>query len=840
MHNQKAAAGRAPLMLLPNCEDILPTESADQRHYACLDLHVKHGAELPRSHGSAARNVSGRPATRSIAHVSRFRLPGWFGARYSVGMNRLTLHNRVLPRAIRAMLASRMQAALGAVLLAMLLPVATPAGADEPAFPFNPLPATVPVPSASDPHWSNNPIDAFVFARLRQAGLEPAPEIDRATYLRRATYDLLGLPPTPEERDTFVNDPRRDDEARAALVERLLASTHYGERMARMWLDVARYADTDGFAIDAERPTLWRYRDYVIRSFNADKPYAQFVREQLAGDLKAGAAEGAIATGFYRLGPWEADNMVPEHRRQDFLNEMTAAVGSVFLGLTLGCARCHDHKYDPVSMVDFYSIQAFLTPEDRAEPPAEFLAEELTPPVQRGLQAASEELARAQAQFAALLAELRAKLAPSLKKPPAEITEDQIEEAIESKNDALTEEEGKKFFEERKKLKQNRGQRYQPAAVGLKRLAADKIFAARLLRNGDPFDKAQEVAPGFLAAVAPWAGAPFETPAANPPETQRQQLADWVASPHNPLTARVFVNRIWQLHMGQGLVATSNDFGAAGSGVSHAGLLDFLARAFLDQGGSVKHLQRMLLLSRAYRTSTAHPSADLCRQVDPENKLCWRGPFKRLDAEGVRDALLALSGRLNREPGGPGFFEALPAGVETKYEFFEWPVSAPEERRRRSIYMFQRRNLVHPMMELFDVADANQPCERRRPSVTAPQVLTLLNGGLAREAALALAQRVRDRAGPDPAAQIEQAFLLAYNRAPLTGEREACQLYLAESIETPTAAPASADVASPRGAEAVVRGQGDGPLDARAAMPADRLVRLCLALLNANEFLYLD
>jgi len=695
--------------------------------------------------------------------------------------------------------------------------------ADEPGCPFTPLPAVVEVPRVSDPHWSANPVDAFTFEKLTRAGLAPAPEVDRATFLRRATYDLVGLPPAPAEAEAFLGDPRDDEQARAALVDRLLASPHYGERMARMWLDVARYADTDGFAIDAERPTLWRYRDWVVRAFNADKPFAQFAREQLAGDLLEGNPEGVIATGFYRLGPWEADNMVPEHRRQDFLNEMTSAIGSVFLGLTLGCARCHDHKYDPVSMVDFYRVQAYLTPEDRGEAPAEFLPEELTPPVRRGLSAAQEELARAKAAFDELLAGLRARLEPSLKKPAAQITEDEIEEAIENKNNALTEEEGKKFFDERKKLKQNRGQRFQPVAVTLKRLPAEKLAPAHLLRNGDPFDKAQEVAPGFLSAVAGRPGAPPEV-MAGAPERQRLALAEWIASPSNPLPPRVFVNRVWQLHMGQGLVATGNDFGAAGAGVSHPELLDFLTRRFLEDGGSVKALQRLLLLSRTYRTATMHPAAAECARIDPDNKLCWRGPYKRLDAESIRDALLAVSGRLNREPGGPGFFEALPAGVETKYDFFDWPVSPPDDRRRRSLYMFQRRNLVHPMMEVFDAADANQPCERRRPSVTAPQVLSLLNGALAHEAAAALAQRVRAMAGSHPAAQVEQAFRLAYNRAPDARESADCLAFLNEagSAHAPPGAASSTAAQPPAGAQ------------------SDRLTRLCLALVNANEFLYLD
>jgi hypothetical protein len=710
-------------------------------------------------------------------------------------------------------------------------------------FPFNPIPARVELPATNAvvaDSAADTPLDLLVLDRLREAGLTMAPEVDRRTYLRRLSSDLRGLPPTPEEMRLFLGDPRSDAEARVAIVEQFLASTHYGERLGRLWLDVARYADTDGFAIDGERPTLWRYRDYVVRTFNTDRPFDLFVKEQLAGDLLERGAEGLVATGFYRLGPWEADNMTPEHRRQDFLNEMTSAIGSVLLGLTLGCARCHDHKFDPVPTADYYRLQAFLGAEDRGDRPCELLPQELTGPVERGREAAEAERNAAQRVLDDLLAQVKQKLSRPLGISAAEITEQQILEAIEKKVEAITPEEVKQLEAAKKRVKENFGLRFQPQAVSLSRLPADKVTPTKILRNGDPFDPADEVPTGFLSSVTPWDSPLFERTDLErwPAERQRLRLAEWIASPHNPLTARVFVNRIWQHLLGQGLVATANDFGVAGAGVSNERLLNFVARDFIDHGWSVKHLVRQVVLSRAYRAGTVHPQAEQAARVDPANHLLWRGAFRRLDAEGVRDALLLVSDRLNREAGGPGFFEQLPAGVELKYDFFDWPVSSLEERRRRSVYMFQRRNLVHPAMEVFDVADANLPCERRRPSITAPQVLLLLNGDLAHNAARALADRLRSECGTDQAAQVERLYERVLNRLPDEIERPLCLQFLTNpapslaaevSAETPVATTAGGN-----------ENENASPKSVPASEPLDALGRLCLVLLNSSEFLYLD
>ena len=709
--------------------------------------------------------------------------------------------------------------------------------AAEPGFPFSPVPARtgLPQPAVAESDI-DHPIDLFVQQRLIESGLSMAPEVDRRTYFRRLSNDLRGLPPSPEEMQVFLADTRPDAEARSVLVEQMLASSHFGERLGRLWLDVARYADTDGFAIDGERHTLWRYRDYVVRSFNDDKPFDQFIREQLAGDLLDATPEGLVATGFYRLGPWEADNMTPEHRRQDFLNEMTSSIGSVFLGLTLGCARCHDHKFDPVPTADYYRLQAFLGAEDRGDRPSELLPREMTGPVARGREAAEVERAAAQAAFEEISQAVKAKLSGPLGIPAAEITEKQILEAIAKKTEVLTADDIKQLEAAHKRVKENFGLRFQGQAVSLTRLPADKASPTRILKNGDPFDPAAEVKAGFLSAVAPWDSPLFERTEAEqlPAERQRLRLAGWMSSPENPLVPRVFVNRVWQHLFGQGLVATANDFGVAGSGISHQPLLDFLARDFLQGGWSVKQLVRQLVLSRAYRSGTTHPQLELALRVDPANQLLWRGAFRRLDAEGVRDALLVVADRLNREPGGPGFFEQLPAGVETKYDFFDWPVSNLDERRRRSLYMFQRRNLVHPAMEVFDVADANLPCERRRPSITAPQVLLLLNGDLAHDAARALADRLRQECGTDPTTQVDRLYQRVLNRRPDDVERPLCLQFLTEP------GPSLASDGSGSTSANSETGSGAAPTLGPGREPLDSLGRLCLVLLNSSEFLYLD
>ena len=781
----------------------------------------------------------------------------------------------------------------------------SPAGADDWS-PYKPLPlSTVPLPEVNDPEWTQNPVDTFVRAKLVERELPPAPEADRRTWLRRVTYDLIGLPPTPEDLTEFLADPRPDAIAYAEVVDRLLASPHYGERWARHWLDVVRYADTDGFAIDSERHSLWRYRDYVIRHFNQDRPYDQFVREQLAGDELAGPVSdensladptAIIATSFYRLGPYEADNMVPENRQQDFLNEMTTTIGTAFLGLTVGCARCHDHKYDPIPQEDFYRMQAFLKPAQRGETPAEFLPDELLSGVQEQKLRAETELAKRQEAWATHRQTLKEQLATALGKQPVDVEDavftkalagEKIPLPVVTKSDTEsqkpseettaggsdTEDESAAQAEETPMFEFAAESRAQHDALkkAVDDFADHKRFASSVntitkpkgeeaeipvtyvLLGGDVFAEGRAVEPGGLSAIEPWCdeiSAQVET-AAQQIQGRRKALAEWIASPENPLTARVYVNRIWQYHFGSGIVRTANDFGINGSGPSHPELLDFLAQYFLDQGQRTKPLHRLLVLSRTYRASSQHPDWQVCAETDPENRLLWRAPWRRLEAEAIRDALLAVSGRLNTERGGPGFYEELPDGLPAEYPFFRWEPSEETQRQRRSIYMFLRRNLTHPLMEAFDIADSSQSCEQRSRSVTPSQALSLFNGKLVAEASRHLTQRLLEQPSDSPDDSIRKLFVLALSREPDPEELAACSASLAAKAERYKAMQ-TAYQDEGKNAEVKQESGDDSPRSeetSEATSDAESLLNdphmlafrdLCLVILNANEFVFLD
>ena len=657
------------------------------------------------------------------------------------------------------------------------------------------------------------PIDAFILAKQDGHGIEPAPLVSRHAFLRRATFDVTGLPPTPEEVEAFLTD--NSPQAYEKVVDRLLASPQYGERWARHWLDVVRYAETDGFAIDEERPTLWRYRDYVVRAFNEDRPFDRFICEQLAGDEMDAGSEGVVATGFYRLGPWEADNMVPENKRQDYLTEITDAIGSAFLGLTVGCARCHDHKYDPIPTDDYYKLQAFLTPLKRTQPAAEFLAAEKAGEFQALKAKAEAEMGRRREALSKFRTTAKPKLAASLKKLVSEIEDKEFDEAV-AKDSAFSAEEKKQFEELKKAVSEYKeSERYAAVACAVSNPNPDEPWpVTHVLKGGNVTSPGAKVFPGFPSAVQPWSGACFaQLDKVNSAASGRRKvLAQWIASRENPLTARVLVNRIWQYHFGVGIVATANDFGKNGSGASHPELLDYLATRLIESGWRLKPLHRLLLLSRTYQLSTQHPQAEACAQLDPDNRLLWRANLRRLEGEVLRDAMLAVSGRLQMIQGGPGFFEELPAEMGREFPFFKWDPSEENQRRRRSLYLFQRRNMVVPMLESFDAADMSTSCARRSTSVTTPQVFALFNSKFAHETSRHFARRVQRQAGSAPRSQVDLIFRLAFGRPPALIELEAGTRFLENQSNAGTA--------------------GDEPSQA--------LADLCLVALNANESLYLE
>jgi hypothetical protein len=609
------------------------------------------------------------------------------------------------------------------------------------------------VPSFTTPvekSWASNPVDAFIMQRLKQEGLKPSPAADRATLIRRVYLDMLGLPPTPGEVSEFVADKAPD--AYAKLVEKLLASPHYGERWGQHWLDVVRFAETDGFEYDTHRNDAWRYRDYVVRAFNNDKPYDRFVTEQLAGDeIAPKEDETLIASGFNRLGPLRknAGNQEVASSRNEVLTEMTNAVGAAMLGVTLGCARCHDHKFDPFRQSDYYRIKDYFagvydndvsraTPEERAA------WTQTAKPIE-------DEMAKLRGQMAALRG---MKDAAALDKREA------ITKQLEELQDKMP-----------------------PPLPGVHTVTdmPEKRSPINLLARGDYAAKGDRVGMRPLGVLLP-EGEP-ELPATT--ERPRAELAKWIVDPENPLTARVMVNRIWEYHFGNGIVATPNDFGRMGARPTHPELLDYLANEFVAHGYSVKHIHRLILNSNTYRQSSAPPANPaakaLAMEKDPDNRLLWRFNRLRLDAEQIRDAMLSVSGQLNSKAGGPSVMIPIDQGlVNALYKPSQWaPAKDPAEYGRRTIYLIAKRNLKLPFMEVFDAPDALVSCPRRESSTHAPQALELMNGTFANQQADALARRLEGDAGPDVRKQIDLGYRLVAGRPARPNEVREAQEFLA-------------------------------------------------------------
>jgi hypothetical protein len=614
------------------------------------------------------------------------------------------------------------------LLSALVLPPS--AQADPPHWSFRPRTRPA-VPRFADPAgraWVRNSIDAFVLQRLRAGGLRPAPEADRVTLIRRLSFDLTGLPPTPAEIDAFVRDPAPD--AYERQVERLLASPHYGERWAQHWLDVVRFSESDGFEYDRYRPGMWRYRDYVIASFQQDRPFDRFVTEQLAGDeIEPANPEIQVAAGFHRLGPVRrnAGNQDVASSRNEELTEMTDAVGMVFLGLTVGCARCHDHKFDDFSQADYYRLQAFLAATHEHN---EILADAAT-----------------RADWKVRTEQLTGEIA--LLKLAANRADGEVKRRLQEKLHAAE-------------------QKLPPPlpAICTVRDVAEKRTAVHVLKRGLPERKGKRVGPAFPSALAPATTGDLT-------RSPRAALARWLADPDHPLTARVFVNRVWQSHFGRGLVATANDFGVNGARPSHPELLDHLASEFVRHGMRLKPLHRLIVLSSTYRQASRSPLAKAGRAKDPDNRLLWRFPRRRLSAEELRDAMLAAAGRLNLKAGGESVMVPVAKDqVEQLYDPTQWKVTADErEHDRRSIYLVAKPNLRLPFGQAFDQPDLQTSCPRRETSTHALQALEMLNGRTANRLAEAFAERLRRVVGSGHVRQVELAYRLTAGRLPTAAER---------------------------------------------------------------------
>ena len=598
-------------------------------------------------------------------------------------------------------------------------------------------PAVPTFQKAEDKAWTSSPIDAFVLAKLQKEGLKPAPPASKEALLRRVSLDLTGLPPTPTEIKAFLAD--RSINAYEKVVDRLLASPRYGERWGQHWLDVARYSESDGFEYDAHRNGAWRFRDWVIESFNTDKPYNQIILEQLAGD-EIGAADQAklSAAGFQRMGPLRknAGNQEVASSRNEVLTEMTNAVGASFLGVTIGCARCHDHKFDPIRQSDYYRIQGYFAATWEKD-------QSLATPEE--MEAWKAKAAKTNAAIAAMKRQMKGKTGP-------ELTE--LEGKLEELNDQLPP---------------------APPAIYTVENKFDKASPIHLLARGDYANRGDKVGMRPLGVLLPDA-----TPEKTAIENPRTKLAEWITDPSNPLTARVMVNRLWQGHFGHGIVSTPNDFGRMGQKPSHPEMLDYLANQFVAGGWKIKPMHKMLVMTNAYRQSSHSPIEKAAEEVDPENKLLWRYERRRLEAEEMRDSMLAASGLLNNKMGGPGVIVPVEKElVNFLYKPSQWSVTQGEkEHDRRSVYLLAKRNLRLPFMEVFDAPDLQSSCARRESSTHAPQALELLNGDMSNRMAQALAARLEREAGADASKRVSLAYLLTAGREPSAKERELALAYL--------------------------------------------------------------
>jgi hypothetical protein len=676
--------------------------------------------------------------------------------------------------------------------------------------------ATVEPPACDDAEWNTSGVDRFLRAAMKAKGIEPLPQASRATLIRRVTFDLTGLPPTPAQLADFVSDNSAD--AYERLVDRLLASRAYGERYAQHWLDLARFAETDGFEHDLIRENAWRYRDWVIDALNRDLPFDEFTRQQIAGDeLYPDDPQVAVATGFLLCGPDMPDINLIEERRHQVLNEMTSTVGAVFLAMQVGCAQCHDHKYDPVTQHDFYRLRTFFES-------AEIFKEQPIPTT-----AEAEARRKADAVWTKedhQREKRRRELVDIGRKRCREKNPDEIPSPADVLNE-LNDAERKTHDELVAQLadlpplpKLPLGRVLRPA----------KPQVGHLYTRGDFRQPGMELNCGFPRVL--------DMPDNDPPvatDRPRSELAKWLTAPDRAIVGRTIANRIWQWHFGVGLSPTPSDFGQMGTAPDHPELLDWLARRFAADGFSFKKMHRLLVTSRAYKSASgphdAGWTADETRaaaaiwkassEKDPHDSLLWRRRRARLDGEAIRDAMLASADRLSPRHGGPGVRPPLPPEVTLTLLKDQWRVAEDEEdHRRRSVYLFVRRNLRYPLFDVFDRPDTNASCPARHESTTGTQSLVLFNSEFSLDCARALAAKLAQKKGAPVSAQIRGAYVRILSREPTADE-----IRLAESFLT-------------RQAELLKSEKQGSAVSSNFAGAA--LADFCLALFNASEFVYVD
>ena len=661
------------------------------------------------------------------------------------------------------------------------------------------------IPKTKDTHWVRNPIDAFILDRLEKNRLKPTPEADRRTLIRRATLDLLGILPTPEEVHLFVNN--ESPKAYEQLIDRLLESPRYGERYARHWLDLVRYADTDGFKSDVLRPDAWRYRDYVIDSLNQDKSYKRFIEEQIAGDeLCPDDDDANIATGYLRLWPYESNQPDMSRHWEATLDDIADVSGDVFLGLSMKCARCHDHKFDAISQKDYYRFRAFfasISPwedirlGDKTTKSAYDKQFSEWQNMTAGIRAEIDKIESVpwETHWQAALGRLPPYMQEILAKPERTPYEEQLTRFANKQITWLAKQE---FQND---IKGDDRVRWEELKKELSKYDSDKptelpsIAAVRDVGGVAPksfFETKQgkiPLQPGYLSILDP-ENAKIEPIKGNPDTTgRRSTLASWLTDGENPLTVRVIVNRLWQWHFGNGIVSSSNDFGILGDRPTHPVLLDWLARTFVEENWSMKSMHRLIMTSATYRQGSVRPHYKRVERKDPENKLLWRMPVRRMDAEQLRDSMLLVSGELDMAMNGPAVSE--------------------EESARRSIYTVNKRNKLRTMMNKFDTSDLHNSCHRRDITTTPIQALALINGSWALSRAEKFAKQINNSGAKSREERITNAFRTAFGRAPETRELEEVQRFLEAA-------------------------------DTDSESPEDVWADFCHVLMNTNEFIYIN
>ncbi len=736
----------------------------------------------------------------------------------------------------------------------------------------------------------------MIAERLKEAKVEPATQAEPLTLIRRATFDLIGMPPTPREVQDFQTAWKADPEvAWSDLIDRLLASPHYGERWGQHWLDVTRYADTAGYSNDYERSNMWRYRDYVIRSFNDDKPYNEFVVQQLAGDElwdqqpeDQRDPELLVATGFVRMGPWDPAMVKNPEARQIFIDDIVNSVGQTFLSTTLRCVKCHDHKFDPIPTRDYYRIYAALAGTQMAERPAPFLAEENLDGFEQGRALTQRLLEFASTEKEALY-EKRENAArqwykehdleyvshedrkdlPDEMKPPRHVGLDHVDEGQ------------LKVREQDEWIWNRRLERYQPMAQSVYNgpdpgyLNARKLrmpgkvdpsvrLVSHILTGGSLEAPGETVQPGVMSAL----GVPV-TEAGDDPYVigdgltgRRLALAKWIADPRNPLTSRSIVNRIWQHHFGKPIAGNPNNFGVKGDKPTHPELLDWLAADFVEQGWTIKRLHKLIMTSGAYRQSNRHPQIEALRTTDPSNDLLAYFPTRRLTAEEVRDAMLRITGELNPTVGGLPVMPEINMEVALQPRMIQFsiapayqPSPTPEQRNRRSIYAYRVRGQADPFLEVFNQPNPNESCEQRDVAAVSPQAFTLMNSDLMNDRAIAFALRL-EREASSLGEQVDRAFELALGRMPTEQEQGRMIAYVKRMQTYHQGVRPDAVHYPTRITRSLVEEFSGRPFEYEEILPvfeqykpdakpsdvsagARALADFCLLLLNSNEFLYI-